>query len=214
VSSGLGIDLDPLGPNPNDIGDGDSGPNGLLNFPALFYAALTPGGDLRIGGNFDTSLGSKPYTIEFFANQVCDQSGYGEGERFLGSVELKTSLGGQVSIDTTFSQAGVSKDQFITATTIDQDGSTSEFSRCVQALPGTALSANASKGATTLNTNDTQGFVVGDYIHINPGGENQEDNQVSGFGSLLLVAPLKYAHTAGEPVVIITKRLYMPLVVD
>lgn len=56
--------------------------------------------------------------------------------------------------------------------------------------------------------------MAGDYILINPGGDNEEGNQVIGFGSLLLVSPLKYNHAAGEGVVIITERLFMPLVVE
>ncbi len=208
---GLGLDLDPAGPTLNDMGDADIGPNGLLNYPVLGFAAVTTNGDLHIGATFSTGLGSKSYTIEFFANQACDESGYGEGERFLGALEVKTDLAGYALINTTFSQADVARGEFITATAIDQDGNTSEFSRCEEVLSGTTLSASATKGATTLKTDGTQGFAQGDYILINPGGDNQEDNRVLGFGSLRLATPLKFDHTTGELVVIITKRLYLPL---
>jgi len=38
-------------------------------------------------------------------------------------------------------------------------------------------------------------------ITINPGGANEEQNQIAGFGSIILVTPLKNPHAAGEAVV-------------
>jgi hypothetical protein len=55
----------------------------------------------------------------------------------------------------------------------------------------------------------TGSFEVDSYILINPGEYNQEDNQVTGFGSLLLAAPLKYAHSSGEKVVVLSNPLYL-----
>lgn len=214
LHSGLGIDLAPEGVNLNDLGDADVGPNGLLNFPVLGFAAVTADGDLRIVGSFDTGLGSKPYTIEFFANQVCDESGYGEGERFLGSSEVSTDFAGHATINTTFTQAAVPAGQFITATAIDKDGNTSEFSRCVEVLSGTILNADTAKGAATLETASTQGFAAGDFIRVNPGGENEEDNRIMGLGSIHLTTPLQFDHLTGEWVVNITRRLYLPMVMQ
>jgi hypothetical protein len=45
------------------------------------------------------------------------------------------------------------------------------------------------------------GLTVGDRILINPGMPNEEENQVAGFGSILLASPLQFDHQAGEPVV-------------
>ena len=49
----------------------------------------------------------------------------------------------------------------------------------------------------------TVGFSVGDAIIINPGGSNEETNQIVGFGSFILAAPLQFDHEAGEPVVLV-----------
>ena len=46
-----------------------------------------------------------------------------------------------------------------------------------------------------------EGFAAGDLIRINPGGDNEEDNQIASIGSCVLATPLKFAHEAGEKVV-------------
>jgi hypothetical protein len=78
----LGIDLLPptfaAGVMLNDAGDGDSGANNLQNYP--FLSAVTPnGGDLEITGNL-SSTANTAFRLEFFANALCDSSGYGEGQ--------------------------------------------------------------------------------------------------------------------------------------
>jgi hypothetical protein len=65
----------------------------------------------------------------------------------------------------------------------------------------TALTEPATAGASVLEVASELGFDEGDLIRINPGGENEEDNMVAGFGSLLLGMPLAFDHAAGEPVV-------------
>ncbi len=69
----------------NDPGDGDSGPNGLLNFPVITSATET-GGIVTLLGTFDVPAGW--YRFEFFTNTVADPSGNGEGETFVGSTPL------------------------------------------------------------------------------------------------------------------------------
>lgn len=44
------------------------------------------------------------------------------------------------------------------------------------------------------------GFSEGDIIRINPGETNEEDATIVGFGSILVAAPLKFEHQAGEKV--------------
>jgi len=65
----------------------------------------------------------------------------------------------------------------------------------------TTLISNAIAGSQTLNVASIDGFSIGDSIIINPGGGNEEGNIISGFGSILLQAPLQYNHYAGELVI-------------
>ncbi|MFC2088997.1 T9SS type A sorting domain-containing protein, partial [Calditrichota bacterium] len=62
----------------------------------------------------------------------------------------------------------------------------------------TTLSINTPAGSQSLEVTSTAGFSVGDNIVINPGGENEEANTITGFGSLLLQTPLQFNHLAGE----------------
>jgi titin len=84
--AGLGIDIlanssDPGGVTLNDS-MGHDGPNHFQNFPVLTTAQY---------GSVTGTLNSVPNTtfrIEFFANHEADPSGYGEGERYLGFVNV------------------------------------------------------------------------------------------------------------------------------
>lgn len=60
--------------------------------------------------------------------------------------------------------------------------------------------ADAVAGSQTLEVSSTTGFYIGDNIKINPGGVNEEDNVITGFGSMLLQNPLQYDHSIGENV--------------
>jgi probable HAF family extracellular repeat protein len=62
------------------------------------------------------------------------------------------------------------------------------------------LTADATTGTQVIEVSTTTGFSIGDNIKINPGGENEEDNIITGFGSMLLQNPLQYDHFIGEVV--------------
>jgi parallel beta-helix repeat protein len=126
---GLGIDLESDGVAPNDAGDGDSGANGLQNYPVLTSAAS--------GGNLTTvkgTLNSQPnseYRLEFFFGDVgaCDPSGNGEGRTFLGAGVATTNGSGNVSF-TFVSNTSLGAGRLVAATATDAAGNTSEFSAC------------------------------------------------------------------------------------
>ena len=67
--------------------------------------------------------------------------------------------------------------------------------------PETVLREPSPAGSSSLDVTDTSSLAVGDHILINPGMPNEEENQVVGFGSILLAWPLEFDHQAGEPVV-------------
>jgi len=127
--NGFGIDLGASGVTYNDTLDGDSGPNGLLNFPILLGAEST--GD-SVGIAYE--LHSKPnqtYSLDFYLSNSCHSSGYGEGGVYLGYFSVTTDGAGGVT-----GAQGVLADDipgglYLTATTTDSEGSTSEFSHCI-----------------------------------------------------------------------------------
>ncbi|MFO0873455.1 MAG: GC-type dockerin domain-anchored protein [Phycisphaerales bacterium] len=139
-NGGLGIDLLGFGPSgftANDLGDGDTGGNGLQNFPVLASADAT-GSDITIAGTFN-SLANQAFTIEFFANPTCDPSGYGEGRTYLGAAAVTTDGAGNASFSTTL-PASVPAGSVITSTAAqDATGNTSEFSACVGVVEAPGL---------------------------------------------------------------------------
>ena len=102
----LGIDLnDDVTVNANDSDDTDVGGNNLQNFPVLTQAGSDGSGTVVKG-----SLNSRPdrdYRLEFFANSTCDPSGYGEGQRYLGTSTVTTDSSGNVSFTSTLPSAVV-----------------------------------------------------------------------------------------------------------
>ncbi len=124
---GLGIELGTDGATPNDLGDEDTGPNNLQNFPELTAAS---GWWLRIEG----TLNSTPQTdfrLQFFANGECDPSGYGEGQTYVDTRWVHTDANGDASFSFR-SWRRVAPGSFITATATDPNGNTSEFSACIE----------------------------------------------------------------------------------
>ncbi len=127
----LGIDLvdtnSVYGVTPNDPCDADTGGNELQNFPWLNYA-LNINAGLLVSGNLN-SRANASYRLEFFANDVCDASGYGQGKTFLGSAGVTTDGSCNASFLVTL-PSPVASGQFITATATDANNNTSEFSAC------------------------------------------------------------------------------------
>src|SRR5262249_14162951 len=77
----LGIDLGGDGVTPNHTGAG-VGPNNFENFPVLL--AVTPGSHTKVVGKL-IALPNTTYTLDFYASVSADPSGFGQGQRYLGS---------------------------------------------------------------------------------------------------------------------------------
>ncbi len=123
-NAGLGIDLWPAGPTSNDIGDADTGPNDLMNFPVIQNLNLnTSNGVTTISGIIDYTVfgGANGIKIELFKSDN-DASGYGEGKEFIGSV-LADAAGNWA-----FSCSCLTGSDIVTSTATDLLGNTSEFS--------------------------------------------------------------------------------------
>ncbi|MBK7405848.1 MAG: hypothetical protein IPJ41_14820 [Phycisphaerales bacterium] len=147
-----GIDLQSFeggGITPNDPGDGDTGANELQNFPELVLAQASQTGATVVGSL--NSHAGREYSIEFFASPSCDPSGYGQGSRFLGSVDVSTDVQGNTSFEAHLA-SGVEPGEAITATATDlSTGDTSEFSACILAEKACAADFNGDGAANTLD---------------------------------------------------------------
>ena len=127
ANGALGIDLNPLGVTSNDLGDTDSGSNSLQNFPVL--NSVTGGASTTVGGTLN-SASNTTYRLEFFSNPVCDSSGNGEGQTYLGFTNVTTDANGDTSFDFMLS-TGTVDGEFVSGTATDPSGNTSEFATCV-----------------------------------------------------------------------------------
>ncbi len=80
----LGIDLGAVGVTPNDPGDPDPGANLLQNFPVLSSVPSSTRPSTQIQGTLNSIRHFGSYRVEFFSTLLCDASGNGPGQRFLG----------------------------------------------------------------------------------------------------------------------------------
>jgi hypothetical protein len=104
-----------------------SGGNHLAVAPTLTSAVTIPAATL-IQGNL-VSTPSTKFTIQFFANDVADPSGFGQGRALLGAVQVTTDTAGKAKITllVPFKMPGLS----IAATATSAAGDTSGFSHDV-----------------------------------------------------------------------------------
>ncbi|WP_171037063.1 S-layer family protein [Maribacter algarum] len=141
----LGIDLNGDGVTLNDSGDGDSGPNGLLNFPIIQTA-------YKSGSNVVVSGWSRPgATIEFFLTDV------NQGTATLGDNQLGLSADygeGQVFLATLVEGSGSDTDSG-TSFYFDDDSNTdntNKFSFTFAVPPGVLLGDDLTATATIANS--------------------------------------------------------------
>ena len=137
------------GNTPNDPGDGDVGPNNLQNYPVL--TAVSAGGSTTsITGSLNSRNNNgagRTYRLEFFSNPTPSQSGFGEGQTFIGFMEL--TLGNKPG------------------TFADQGSNTASFTAVLnfQAPAGSFITATATdliagSGSTPLNTSEFSNAIA------------------------------------------------------
>lgn len=136
-NSGMGIDLGADNPTANDPSpascpaDADIGANNLQNFPLIHSVSITPTNTVIHGTLY--SVASQTYTLDFYANPSCDNSGYGEGRTYIGSAMVTTNAGCVADFsgaNAVTLPAAVPPGSIITATATDATNNTSEFSSC------------------------------------------------------------------------------------
>jgi hypothetical protein len=121
----LGIDVGGGGLTANDTGDGDAGPNNFQNYPIVTQAGT---GSTLVDGTLN-STPNTTFTLDFYANTACDPSGFGEGQRYLGSTPVTTDATGNAVFRATLAALSA-VGELVTGTATDPSGNTSEFSAC------------------------------------------------------------------------------------
>lgn len=130
-NTGLGIDLGNDGVTPNHAGF-KPGPNNFQNHPVITSADIS-NGNIIIKGTMN-SLANSVYRMDFFSNTICNPSGFGDGQNFLGTKLVTTDATGDAAFADTVSGVNVPADAAITSTATDTlNNNSSEFSACVQA---------------------------------------------------------------------------------
>ena len=133
-----GIDLNDDGVTINDLGDPDGGANALQNFPVLASAVTDAATQITIAGTLNGTA-STSLRIEFFSNTAADPTGYGEGQTYLGFVNVTTDGAGNASFSTTLT-GNVAVGASISATATRANGTftsffeTSEFAQNIASL--------------------------------------------------------------------------------
>lgn len=150
-NTNLGIDLGNDGVTQNDA-SGHNGPNDFQNFPVI-NLAVTTGTQTTIKGTLDSTANSD-FIVEFFSNDTCDPSGYGEGQTFLGSTTVTTDGSGHVSFNVTLN-AATTPGQDITSTATNAFGDTSEFSQCFAISAATLTPTNTPTNTGTATNTPT-----------------------------------------------------------
>ncbi len=144
----LGIDLNLDGVTLNDLGDPDTGPNLLQNFPVLTSAST--GG--AIVGTLN-STASTSFRVEFFSSPSCDPSGYGEGQVYLGSGNFTTDGSGNIAVN--LAAGPLTAGHAITATATNlATNDTSEFSACISVAGAAAPEIQITGNATPIVDGD------------------------------------------------------------
>ena len=169
LNSDLGIDLNDDGVTANDPGDGDSGPNNLLNFPVIDTAYMNQDNSFTVGGNAAANG-----RVEFFvahpagdSSQPEDPSGHGEAYSYIGYTTCNIAGGFAYIIP-----SSVGYLSRVTATATDTFGNTSEFCENFTLIPSRLIIVGytmARANAINLTVTDPEGYYIGldadDVLH-------------------------------------------------
>ncbi|WP_436794063.1 putative Ig domain-containing protein [Actinospongicola halichondriae] len=161
-NGGLAIDIEPVGPNPNDPGDADEGVHNLLNFPEI--TAFVPGhleGTACIG-----------CSVEVYIADASTDS-HGEGRQRIAAIT--TGAEGEFSLD----HVALTNDVPITLLAIDAVGNTSEFGPRTQIGETLTFTPTALTGA--FHYVDISGIdhaIVDDDGYRNDGGPSGTSSSV------------------------------------
>ena len=158
----LGINLKPAAEGEgvvtvNDIGDSDTGPNNLQNYPVITNVVYLANNTIIQG--FLRSATNESFSIDVYANVATEQSGYGEGQFYLGNVDVDTDESGFTEF--AYSAGNTYSNQFFTATALNYDtADTSEFSAAMGGIRITAIERIASQYRVSFSTITNRTYVL------------------------------------------------------
>ncbi len=144
-NGGLGIDIGEAGVTPNDEFEADA----ITNYPVLTFARLNDGGVVTIEGWLQGAAGS--YEVDFFVTAEADASGYGEGQYYIGEVDLHLATDGEKKFfRRTLTPSVLPLLPLVVTATATRSAtiSSSEFSNAVELLKG-------GEALVVSNSNDT-----------------------------------------------------------
>ncbi|MGI9604578.1 MAG: right-handed parallel beta-helix repeat-containing protein, partial [Acidimicrobiales bacterium] len=207
-NGGLGIDLsggveDGFSVTANDVapGDGDAGPNDLLNFPVI-TAAVEAAGTVTV--TFDLDVPAGDYHIEAFTNPSgADASGYGEGEVYENATTITHTGSGVESFQIAYTGAN---GDIVSLTATEESGgpaygSTSEFSSAVTVPLVTLLvnsTGDASDAAPGNGSCDTGGTNSQAATECTLRAAIEEANAIAGADTVMFSMPVtEPGHAAG-----------------
>ena len=206
----LGIDLSANagadGVTSNDAGDGDDGGNNLQNFPVI-QSAVASASSITIQGTLDSSR-SATFRIEFFTSPSCDPSGFGEGEKFIGSTTVSTDASGHAAFSVTLPVSVAAGAKTTATATRTSSGDTSEFSACVAVTqvdpPVAKASATPANGNAPLavqfsstGSSDSSGAIASYLWTFGDGGSSTNANPSHTYAPGVYVAKLTVTNSYG-----------------
>lgn len=179
---GLGINLSVDGVSANDTGDADTGANNLQNFPVITTALS---GNTQVIGTFNSTANTL-FRLEFFNTPAADPSGNGEGQFFVGAVNVTTDANGNATFNQTFA-FNSPLNSFVSATATNlTTNDTSEFSNAKQVDSPTAALVRV--GGQVLNET-ARGIFGARVLMIEPDGNMR----------YAITNPFGYYHFADVP---------------
>jgi hypothetical protein len=190
---GIGLGLDAV--IPNDLGDGDTGPNDKQNFPVISSVAYGASSTTVTG--LLNSTANTTFDLDFYSNPACSNfpREFLQGQTYLGSKEVTTDGSGNAPFDVTGLPA-TENGARISATATDPSGSTSEFS---QRLPFSVTPTSGAPSSFTAITITGTNFLPGAGVTV--GGAAATGVSVTNYTTITATTPALAPGSANNLVV-------------
>jgi hypothetical protein len=193
-----GIDLaeggGPDGVTANDLGDADTGPNNLQNFPVV--SSVTYGGANTTVDGLLNSTANTIFVLDFYSSPCANfPHDFVQGTTYIGTAAVTTDGSGNITFHVTTLNP-VPAGSLISVTATDPAGNTSEFS---QRLPFSSTPRSGDAGGGSALAISGTNFLAGATVTI--GGVPATGVVVNSYTSLSATSPALTPGTANDLVV-------------